>query len=163
MHSTRSGRMPSFRSCWMRQTVKDDLPAGQDLPVPPPLRKYFTHCIVKYHTTTTVTYFRHSCAVSVHQGGPFGTTPFQCAALHVLIILVMVQHPDVETAAYADNIYLVVLFTRAHNAFDTLPKDFMVGLTKPNRTRCPGTLTCARTEKEPCARPAKRCKNQNPR
>jgi hypothetical protein len=37
----------------------DDLPAGQDLPVPPLLRKYFTHFIVKYHTTTTIRYFRH--------------------------------------------------------------------------------------------------------
>jgi hypothetical protein len=55
----------------------------------------------------------------VHQGCPFGTTLF-CAALHVSISLVMVQRPDVEAVAYADNIYLVASLTRAHNVFDAL-------------------------------------------
>jgi hypothetical protein len=41
-----------------------------------------------------------------------------CAALHVSISLVMVQHPDVGAVAYADNIYFVAWLTRAHNAFD---------------------------------------------
>ena len=104
----------------------DDLPEGVELPVPAVLRKYFTHFIVKYHTTTTVRYFRPNgtyidvdCAGGVHQGCPFGTTLF-CAALHVSLSLVMAQHPDVEAVAYADNIYLVAPLTKAHAAFDDL-------------------------------------------
>ena len=104
----------------------DDLPGRVQLPVPAVLRKYFTHFIVKYHTTTTVRYFRPNgtyidveCAVGVHQGCPFGTTLF-CAALHVSLSLVLAQHPDVEAVAYADNIYLVAPLSKAHAAFDDL-------------------------------------------
>ena len=114
----------------------EDLPEGVELPVPAVLRKYFTHFIVKYHTTTTVRYFRPNgtyidvdCAIGVHQGCPFGTTLF-CAALHVSLSLVMARHPDVEAVAYADNIYLVAPLTKAHAAgvdIALLPEMWSVG------------------------------------